>query len=1706
MSRAAAGALESLENRMMLSAGQPDWSFNLSGLRDILASEMGVYLYAGGDAEAPLLTGPEDLYYGYTTVLSGYTGMKINDVFTDAAGKIIVVGSTKGSHAVSGTRIMPNEGGEFAETNVRVAVYDNDYFVARLNPDGSLDTLNAPPGRDYAFSQGSYPATEDAFNAVPTLYNDWAIAGAINPTNGQIVTIGYGAGGTPIMVRYDQVPTLGHLAPVGGVQPLPGFPGFRYGDMKGMVMQEDGKFYVYGSSYRTTTGYDFIVARYNPDGSLDASFAGGGTWVLNSGSYNADAVLTAAVSPSTINGTANPDAGKLVIAGSTDDTYPNPDSGYSRVVIMRLNADGTIDSTFGVGGKAVLDDFGGKNGEIRDLKFQGDGKLVALGVIDNVSDIAYALDTTFLVRFNASGTIDGTMAGRGFSYISSPALFGSWLGTSFDIESSGKFVVAGVIDGVTFGAVRLTNTGRTDLTYGNLGSAVNPTQVTVVPPAIIDFKADTVTAEGKAPINVSITYPDWATYAATSLSVRSSSHFSFYSLSYSSAINNPDGTYTVNYTIAAPMFLGWRAGNNGTLAVMAQRWDANLGKYSDEIIAGSVLISIPSTSPSAVVYPAIPAYESAAAGYAYFSVLFSPSASGDPLDLASIDQPGIVTVNAEYLSPLSVIDNGDGTYTANFAYFVSSSGTQVIRLTPGLVRDTAVPEPGYVVGGVIGRFDSAIQSTTVAPPDLFNNRGPVVWIQADGKALISYSYLDSFSPSETATLVRFQTDARRPVANLLANDVQKDTDKYYFTVTYTDEVMISGGTVGALAALTDAISILDANGNPVPGTFTISDILYVSNSYDADGDMVNDARVISVRYEFAPTTAWTFLANGSYTIRQNAAAAPTDLDGLSVQGRDLGRFKVDIATPDFTPPTVSFTFPAYVDLNGDLQPAGNDLAAGVSQSGQPSFPFRLLITDMGSGVDMLSLRTGSILITGPGGFSQQATFGSAEPISGTQVIATFILNAPTGTFGVLDNGMYSISIEPGGIADSAEVPNYVTAGVYGAFSVAVGADGMVDQAKPMGALLSAPAIVITKNKFDVVITYTDDQAIKVSTLSIDNIELRLIGSGAILKPYTFVVGQSGNGSPRTVTYSFSPIGPSYTPLNGTYELYINGSSVFDTSGLPANFVPEQKLAQLTINVPADTAKPVAAVLSSPPVTRLGTAYYDFVVRFTDDVAVLRSTIEAIDVTVLGPGNISYVCTLQSITPAGNGEVLDATYRMAAPGGVWTLAANGDYSILIAAGAVSDAAGNLSDAADGGFTVSLDVTGPTAEVMSIDNETSLPAITTATAAPYQFKVRFYDPSGVDPASITANSITIADGNDVPYTVRLVSVDASTDPTTRTAIFEMDYPASSLTGGWNASFNGAYFIKLAPNGVIDVDGNPAPGGDIGDFTVSISATPLTAALVSTPTARAGAATIRFNVVFTGTDFVNYLTLLDNDGVIRVTGPRGYSQMATYIGMDEEANGASRIVTYSVNAPGGAWDFTDNGTYRISAVNGSGAETIAGGTLSAASLGAFSVNFARVVLAGGVVQIHGTDNPDTIQVIKDGTLLKVFFNNDPVVNYTYERVGRILVFGNGGNDTIKIQRTLARSATIEGGSGRDSLQGGAKRDYIYGGTGNDVIYGWGGSDRLYGEAGNDTIYGGGGNDRIDGGDGNDRLYGQDGEDTLIGGAGTNSLVGGTGVDVLA
>jgi uncharacterized delta-60 repeat protein len=223
--------------------------------------------------------------------------------------------------------------------------------------------------------------------------------------------------------------------------------GSGFGDgVNSVVIQSDGKILV-GGSFSTFTGssQNFLI-RLNSDGSKDSTFD------IGSGFDNS--ALSIKIQSD----------GKVLVGGAFT-TF----TGSSQNRLIRLNSDGSKDSTFDIGS--------GFDGSIGSLEIQSDGKILVGGEYNTFSGSAQ----NRLIRLNSDGSKDTTFdIGSGFS---APAgWFGNGSINSTAIDSNQKIVCAGMFGSFTGSSqnylIRLNSDGSKDTTFdigtGFTGSYFGP--------------------------------------------------------------------------------------------------------------------------------------------------------------------------------------------------------------------------------------------------------------------------------------------------------------------------------------------------------------------------------------------------------------------------------------------------------------------------------------------------------------------------------------------------------------------------------------------------------------------------------------------------------------------------------------------------------------------------------------------------------------------------------------------------------------------------------------------------------------------------------------------------------------------------------------------------------------------------------------------------------------------------------------------------------------------------------------------------------------------------------------------------------------------------------------------------------------------------------------------------------------------------------
>lgn len=351
----------------------------------------------------------------------------------------------------------------------------------------------AQAGRlDPTFGQGGKVITNVPGSAT-------AVANAVAlQSDGQIIVAGgLGAGQAIGLVRYNPNGTLDTSFGSSGIA-LAAIPNNILSSATGTAIQLDGKILAGGTVYTLANGKAFIglgIVRFNSNGSMDSSF--GTTGVVTTLPFSAARCGGGPVA-------LQPD-GKILLAGSC--TMSVGSNGFSTIV--RFNANGSLDSTYGSGGAAVLAEApsaialqpdgkilvagGGTvsryntNGSI-DSSFgifgsvgsvtaaavavQGDGKIVVGGSFSD--QLSVTPDGDFaVVRYNSDGTVDEGFGTHGgvladfFTGTSSAAAFAVVVESNGDILAAGKATRGS--NPSEFALARFTSLGTLDPSFGTGG-------------------------------------------------------------------------------------------------------------------------------------------------------------------------------------------------------------------------------------------------------------------------------------------------------------------------------------------------------------------------------------------------------------------------------------------------------------------------------------------------------------------------------------------------------------------------------------------------------------------------------------------------------------------------------------------------------------------------------------------------------------------------------------------------------------------------------------------------------------------------------------------------------------------------------------------------------------------------------------------------------------------------------------------------------------------------------------------------------------------------------------------------------------------------------------------------------------------------------------------------------------------------------------
>lgn len=278
-------------------------------------------------------------------------------------------------------------------------------------------------------------AATSAPHSLPTAANAKGTSGTLSATQALTVTVGGLPGAVDTSFN-------------GGAQLVSAGDGEDYASA--IAVQPDGKVITVGWTSTTAGGTDLAIVRHTRDGALDPSFGTGGKVVTAVGAGRAsDQAYAVALQAD----------GKILVGGVTATSGTDND-----FLLVRYLADGSLDTTFGTGGR-VITSFGASTDRIQAILVQDDGKIVVGGDSDRgttTSGVDFAL-----ARYLPNGTLDagfGT-AGKVITPVRANASRDSVYAMSFQTVNGEKRIVAVGGEG-DFSAVRYLPDGQLDGGFG----------------------------------------------------------------------------------------------------------------------------------------------------------------------------------------------------------------------------------------------------------------------------------------------------------------------------------------------------------------------------------------------------------------------------------------------------------------------------------------------------------------------------------------------------------------------------------------------------------------------------------------------------------------------------------------------------------------------------------------------------------------------------------------------------------------------------------------------------------------------------------------------------------------------------------------------------------------------------------------------------------------------------------------------------------------------------------------------------------------------------------------------------------------------------------------------------------------------------------------------------------------------------------------
>lgn len=686
------------------------------------------------------------------------------------------------------------------------------------------------------------------------------------------------------------------------------------------AVDANGKLLAAGSVGTDNNGDDFALARFTSNGSPDASFGTGG--VANTDfAADDDEIHRILVEPS----------GKILAAGVSGGDF----------ALAQYNANGSLDTTFGNGG-IVTTDFGGDD-EIYGIALAADGSIIAAGTSD---------DSLALARYNANGSLDSTFGSGGKVTTAPPA-------------SAGADATVDDCAGVKlFGNGQILVVGDESDDNG-AGAALF---------AYYDPNGTLNALDLGASFETSPTLSDFVRLGNGQVLAIGSNDTSNFALSRYNADASLDTSF----------------GTDGSTADLLDS-GTNLVVQPD----GKILVAgTPSGSSSANAVARFNADGSVDAGFGSDGLVFSPQGDGD----------GIVALQAD--GKVIAVSSGSAQDAASDPSADPTAAVVASRYLPDV--GVTPPTVSFQASQLTARGQNAIpfEVTYSSGSGIDLNSlgdGNIAVIRSDGSSLpVAFDHATQNGDGSITAVYNLQKDDSSHNFNSADDDV-------YTVELQPDEVLDNGGVAAAAGELgTITINITPPPGGIVPPAASLQDSILsapattdvtISVTYNGpvaiDDNTLEDFNLVATAPD-GSTLDVTFLDatdnadgsvtaqysiqkdqhaqftsadNGAYTIAMEGDEV-TDIEGTAVTAGTLGKVTVNVpaAPAGAVAPTATLDAPPLTDSYSEQFSVTYSGPAAIAQNTLDDF---------------------DLVVTGPNGFTQSASFAGATVNADGSVTAQY---------------------------------------------------------------------------------------------------------------------------------------------------------------------------------------------------------------------------------------------------------------------------------------------------------------------------------------------------------------------------------------------------------------------------------------------------------------------------------------------------------------------------------------------------------------------------------------------------------------------------------------------------------------------------------------------------------------------------------------------